>query len=251
MPVVGVIDLVIAIVGLVAGALVGLTSIGGVLVLPALVILLGLSPHAAIPAAMVAFIVPSVLALLIAQRRGQFDLGAGAALWGGAMPGAFLGAALLPWIPVGGLLWAIVAMLALSALRVFIRPQAVDRPETAQSGVELGLLGVVVGAISALTGTGGPMTLMPILGWRGVGARRAVMLCQTITLPITIFASLGYALGLPLDWRLVILLAGATTLGVLLGARAAPHVPVPALARLIGVLMAVVAAILAARQVFG
>lgn len=244
-------DLVIVAVGLIAGLLVGLTSIGGVLVLPALVILLGMSPHAAIPATMVAFIPAATLVLVIVHRRGALDLRAGASVWAGAVPGAFFGAAILPWVPVSALLWAIAAMLAVSAVRVFSRPPVATGQGRTPPAAELGALGLAVGAISALTGTGGPVTLMPILGWRGVEPRRAVMLCQAITLPIVIFSSLGYAYSQDLDWRLVILLASSSALGVVLGMRAAPRVRIPVLARMIGAMMALTAAIIVARQVLG
>jgi hypothetical protein len=244
-------DLAIAVIGLVAGLMVGLTSIGGVLVLPGLVMVLGLSPYAAIPAAMVSFIPPATIALLMVHRRGQLDLRAGAAVWLGAIPGAFAGAALLPWVPVAALLWAIAAMLAFSAARVFARPPVPGAAGKSVSGRHLTLMGLFVGAVSALTGTGGPITLMPILGWRGVEPQRAVMLCKAITLPITIFASLGYTYGLDLDWRLVCVLSLSATLGVVLGTAIAPRIRVPALARIIGAMMAVTAALLAARLLSG
>ncbi len=244
-------DLAIASIGLVAGLMVGLTSIGGVLVLPGLVMLLGLSPHTAIPAAMVSFIAPASIVLLIVHRRRQLDLRAGASVWLGAVPGAFAGAALLPWVPVAALLWAIAAMLAFSAVRVFARPPVPGAVGKSVPGRQLALMGLFVGAVSALTGTGGPITLMPILGWRGVEPRRAVMLCQAITLPITIFASLGYAYGLDLDWRLVAVLSLSATIGVVLGMAVAPRIRVPALARIIGVMMAATTALLVARLLGG
>jgi hypothetical protein len=61
------------------------------------------------------------------------------------------------------------------------------------------------------------------------------MLCQTITLPITIFASLGYTYGLDLDWRLVGGLSLSATLGVVLGIAIAPRIRVPALARIVSI----------------
>jgi uncharacterized membrane protein YfcA len=245
------VDLAIACVGLVAGLLIGLTSIGGVLVLPALVLLLGLSPHEAIPATMVAFIAPAVVGFLAVLRQGRLDLRAAGTLWAGAIPGALAGAALLPFVPVVALLWAIAAMLAISAARVFHRP-----PVAADTGVRpaptlLALSGLAVGAVSALTGTGGPVTLMPILAWRGVHPGRAVPLCQAIALPIAIFASVGYAVGFDPDWRLVGVLSGSTATGVALGVLAASRIAAGALARLIGAMMAISAALIAGRLLSG
>lgn len=245
------IDFAIAAVGLVAGFLVGLTSIGGVLVLPALVLILGVSPHSAIPATMVAFIAPAAIGLLIVHRQGQIDMRAVAALWFGAVPGAFAGASLLPWVPGAVLLWAIAAMLAASATRALARRPAMSGADARPSAAALGVSGLAVGAVSALTGTGGPVTLMPLLSWHGVDPRRAVPLCQAIALPIAVFASFGYAVGTDLDWRLVGWLAAATTVGVVLGARAASRIAAPALVRLIGAMMAVAAAFIVFRQLAG
>jgi uncharacterized membrane protein YfcA len=243
-------EIVAGATGLLAGVLVGLTSIGGVLVLPALVVLLGMSPHEAIPAAMASFVVPSAIALLVVHRRRQLDLPGFGATWAGAVPGALAGAALLPLVPVAALLWGIAAMLAASAFRALARPHAPPGTGFVPSRVELALASLGVGAVSALTGTGGPVTLMPILRWRGVEPRRAVMLCQAIALPVTGFASLGFAFGAAMDWRLVAVLAASTTLGVLLGLAAAPRVAAGALSRLIGAMMAVAAAIIVARLAF-
>ena len=237
--------------GLLAGLLVGLTSMGGVLVLPALVVLLGMTPHEAIPAAMASFVVPSAIALAVVHRRRQLDLPACRATWAGAVPGALAGAALLPLVPIAVLLWGIVAMLAASAFRALARPHPPAGAGVEPSRAELALASLGVGAVSALTGTGGPVTLMPILRWRGVEPRRAVMLCQAVALPVTGFASLGFAFGAALDWALVAVLAGSTTLGAVLGLAAAPRVSVAALSRLIGAMMAVAAAVIAARLVLG
>ncbi len=245
------IDIAILALGFGYAFLVGITSIGGVLVLPALVVLFGLPPHEVIPAAMVSFILPSALALVTIRRRGDLDLGVGVILWSGAIPGAFIGAALLPHVPVTLLLWGIAAMLAVSAARVLMRPRATAGSASTLPAVELAGAGMLVGAVSALTGTGGPITLMPILGWRGVEPRRAVALCQSITFPIVLFSSFGYAWSATINWRLAVLLAVSAVVGIVAGLAAAPRVQVAALARLIGVMMAVSALLIVARLVVG
>jgi len=238
--------LAILLIGFVAAFLVGVSSIGGVLVLPALVFMLGVPTHDAIPATMLSFIVPSLIALVIVHRRGALDLRVSATLWSGAIPGAFVGGLVLPWVPVRLLLWAIVVILLASAIRV-LGGGATQRTGGTLSPLGFAVSGLAVGLVSALTGTGGPITLMPILGWRGVEPRRAVMLCQSITLPIVIFASAGYAWSLRLDWRLIGLLAFASTIGILVGLAVAKRMPVAHVARVIGALMAVTAVIVGAR----
>lgn len=240
-------ELAIVLVGLGASFLVGVTSIGGVLVLPLLVVALGLPPYEVIPAAMISFILPSLIALVIVHRRGALDLRASAALWSGAIPGALAGGLILPWMPVELLLWAIVAMLVASAVRVLSRAKVVAPAATDPSQGALAASGLGVGLVSALTGTGGPVTLMPLLSLARVEPRRAVMLCQSITLPITVFASAGYVSALRLDWTLIALLAGSSTAGIVAGMAVAPRIRVMLLARVIGVMMAATAAILGIR----
>ena len=84
----------------------------------------------------------------------------------------------------------------------------------------------------------------------GNNLRVSTSFVQAIALPVTGFASLGFALGAAMDWRLVAVLAASTTLGVLLGLAAAPRVAAGALSRLIGAMMAVAAAIIVARLAF-
>lgn len=217
------------------------------LVLPALVFMLGVPTYDAIPATMLSFIAPSLIALVVVHRRGALDLRVSATLWSGAIPGALVGGLILPWVPVRLLLWAIVAILLASAIRVLSGGGAASRAGGTMSPLGFAVAGLVVGLVSALTGTGGPITLMPILGWRGVEPRRAVMLCQSITLPIVIFASVGYVWSLRLDWRLIGLLAFASTIGILVGLTVAKRMPVAQVARVIAALMAVTAVIVGAR----
>ncbi|MBM3479153.1 MAG: hypothetical protein FJX69_08040 [Alphaproteobacteria bacterium] len=112
-------------------------------------------------------------------------------------------------------------------------------------------LGLFVGIVSALTGTGGPVTLMPILAWRGVDPRRAVPLCQMITPPIAILASLGYAVAIDPDWRLVGLLALSSTAGLALSTLLVPRVATGAFVRIIGGMMAVSALLIVFRLLSG
>ncbi len=73
------------------------------------------------------------------------------------------------------------------------------------------------------------------------------MLCQSITFPITIFSSVGYVWSLRLDWRLIGLLAFASTIGIVVGLAVAKRMPVAQVARVIAALMAVTAVIVGAR----
>ncbi|WP_396126807.1 TSUP family transporter [Amycolatopsis sp. FBCC-B4732] len=80
-------------------------------------------------------------------------------------------------------------------------------------------VGVFVGFGSALTGTGGPVLLVPVLLALGVPVLTTVAAGQLIQLPLVGFATVGYALHGSVHFGLGSLLGVLSAAGVLLGAR--------------------------------
>lgn len=60
------------------------------------------------------------------------------------------------------------------------------------STVALVAVGAFVGFGSALTGTGGPVLLVPVLLTLGVAPLRAVTVSQAVQLPVVVAGSVGY-----------------------------------------------------------
>lgn len=244
-------DLLVFALGLLTSVMIGLTSIGGMLVVPGLVFVLGFAVAIAIPATMLAFLPAAVIGLAMILRMGSLDHRANTALWIGALPGALLGALALPHVTVDALYWLMVAIMAVSGLRALgYGPQAAAGTTRLGRG-ELVATGLGVGIVSALTGTGGPVTLVPIMLLRGVAPAVVVPLAQSITIPISALASLGYWTRGTVEPRLSLVLAAGCTIGIVLGMRLRPRVPTGQLARLIGIVLVASAAVLAARLVFG
>jgi len=98
-------------------------------------------------------------------------------------------------------------------------------------------VGFVVGVGSALTGTGGPTLLLPLLVWLRVPMLTAVGLAQAIQLPVAALATLGNAAHGDIDWRLSVALAVALSAGVVAGAKVAHALPSATLARAVAVLL--------------
>ncbi|WP_354670636.1 TSUP family transporter [Amycolatopsis solani] len=86
-------------------------------------------------------------------------------------------------------------------------------------------VGVFVGFGSALTGTGGPVLLVPVLLALGVPALTTVAAGQLVQLPLVGFATLGYAAHGSVHFGLGSLLGVLSAAGVLAGARWARKLP--------------------------
>jgi uncharacterized membrane protein YfcA len=226
--------------GLLAGLLIGAIGIGGVILVPALAYLGSVPIQAAIGAAMMGFVPTGAVGAFVYARHGSIRWSLALWICLGALPGALLGA----WL--GGivdprLLEAGIALLVLLAGANAL----LGRPEPESAGPGLGpaallAIGAVTGLVSAMTGTGGPVTLMPILLWLGMPVLASVGLAQAAQLPIALTATLGYlALG-TLDLGLGLLLGLTVAGGTALGARLAHVLPVTILHRLVAFVLVLV-----------
>ena len=194
---------------LLAGWLIGATGIGGVLVVPVLT-LQGLAPQEAIAASALAFAFPGAAALYWLRRAPGGWSGPVPTLVLSAMPGALLGAILVHRLQPGWLL-AGLALLAVASgargLRGGSAPAAApgELPRPAAAG-----LGAAVGLGSALTGTGGPVLMIPLLMLLRQPLDRSIAAAQAIQLPLALCVTLPHWQAGRLD------LAMALGLGVLL-----------------------------------
>ena len=198
-----------------AGAAIGATGIGGILVVPALTVFGGRGVLEALAASSFAFAFTGAATLLQLRRASNHGL-AMRPLHVSALIGALAGAALSVWL-APALLRGLVALIALaSGMHALIgSADRVDgsaraRPLTVVALVSLGLS---VGAGSALTGTGGPVLLLPILLLLQVPLRDAIFAAQAIQLPVAFAASAVHAA----NGRLDIGLGSAIGLALLVG----------------------------------
>lgn len=221
---------------LLAGWLIGATGIGGVLVVPVLNQVQGIAVPDAIAAASLAFALPGLAAAWrLRQAGGAVPPGTGTMALA-SLPGAAAGALLVHHVAVSWL-FAGLAALALGSGLWGLRgaPQAHARREL--SLLAMGGLGAVVGLGSALTGTGGPVLLVPLLLLAGQPLRNVLPPAQAIQLPVALCAAAGHALAGALDLRLALAIGGVLLAGSLAGQWAAPRTPALALHRLVCVLL--------------
>jgi uncharacterized membrane protein YfcA len=220
---------------LLAGALIGATGIGGVLVVPALAQFGGVPVPQAIAASALAFALPGAAALwwLWRDRSWQWRW---AGLLAGAMPAAVLGALAVHRLDARWL-FAAVALLALFSGARGLRSAPAAADGASPSTPALTALGAAVGAGSSLTGTGGPVLLVPALMLWRQPLPMTVALAQAVQLPLALCAAGTHAAAGALDLPLALLLGVVLLAGSLGGRAVARHLPVHALQRLVSVLL--------------
>lgn len=221
--------------------LIGATSIGGMLLGPALNMLGEVPIHMAIPSCMFAFIFAGGIGALFFSRGGAklredlVELVVGAGI--GAFAGSFA-LAHLPAIVIQLLVAAVCIASGVRSLLVGTRHLG-SEPSVRPAKRILFIIGIVTGFGSALTGTGGPMILMPCLMALRVDIKRAVGLAHLIQLPIGILATAGNLLLGRMDFGVALPLTATVVVGAGVGAIFAQRVSTRALGQSVAVLLVV------------
>lgn len=222
---------------LVAGWLIGATGIGGVLVVPVLSHFEAMQVQRAIAASALAFALPGAAALWW-LRSGAHAAGARlGALVLGALPGAVLGALLVHHIDPRWLLAGLALLALASGLRGLLPAPAAATVPSALSTTTAAVLGFAVGLGSALTGTGGPVLLVPLLMLRRQPLVATVAAAQAIQLPLALCASAAHWASGSLDLGLAAVLGALLLAGSLAGQWCARRMQVHWLQQLVSLLL--------------
>lgn len=233
----------------VVGVLIGGVGIGGVLLVPALKYLGDIPLHVAIPACMMAYVVTGLVGAIIYARHGSINWSLAFKVCLGALPGAYFGAFLLPVIPAL-MLELTIGLLILVAGIYALRSQSNQLESGPLSGnFEMVAIGTITGIGSALTGTGGPLLLIPILIWRRVPVLTAIGLSQAIQVPISLMATLGNFIHADVDLSLGVALALVLGAGALLGAKTVHLLPVEKIKTGVSVLLIAVGLMILLRMI--
>ena len=212
-------------IALLVGLFIGAVGVGGVGLPPALTWFAGLDPHTAAGTSSCSFLFTGLAGTVVYARHrampwrftGWLTLGVVFA----AVPGALVNG-LLPdrvvLVPLGVFVTAAGAWQVLFRVRTL--PHRTNLPPPAAVTT-----GAVVGFCSALTGTGGPVFLVPVLLALGIPTVTAVAAGQLIQLPLVCFATVGYAVQGSVDVRLACLIGVIAAAGVVIGARITLRLP--------------------------
>ena len=180
---------------LAVGMLIGATRIGGVLLIPALVVFAGLGIHEAMATALFTFIFTGIAGSWMFQRRGSIDWRITAWICSGAALLGFIGS----WInslSQPGILRVLLAVLiifagtnALVSWRGVRQPLFEARSRSEQS--VLAGIGSIAGFGSGLTGAGGPVLSVPLMVLFGFPALTAVGTSQVLQIVSATSGTLG------------------------------------------------------------
>ena len=234
-------------IGLAVGVLIGAVGVGGVLLVPALVYVGGTGIHVAIASVMVAYFFSGTVGSIEYYRRGSIRWSDAAWLASGAMPGAFIGAAAASVVPAFGLELLIAVLIIASALNSLRGKGSPGRAPRTLAASALFVIGIVTGIGSSMSGTGGPLVLIPILLWLHVPVLAAVGLSQVIQLPISAFATAGNIVYGAIDVPVAAALSVLLMIGVRFGARIAHRVSSAALERFVSLMLLAVGAMMLVR----
>lgn len=231
-----------------AGLGIGMTGIGGVLVVPGLSALEGMPLTRAVPASTLAFLFTGIVATLKLQwqRRAatgttapQTDRHALLVLQTAALLGAALGALTLRWLPATGMHFALALLALFSGLQTLLARAVPEHSARMPARATLAGIGLVVGLGSAWSGTGGPILLLPALMWLAMPTRGAIAMAQAVQLPIALAATAVNWWTGQLDWALGLALGALLVLGWAVGDRIAARIATVQLRRLLGALLVV------------
>ena len=212
-------------VALLVGALIGAAGVGGVLLIPAIHVLTGLSMHEAMATALFSFVFTGIAGTVLFQRRGSIDwsvtvpLCVGGAL--AAFPGALAGARLN-----GEQLATVLALLIIGAGAYTLRSRIEARatPLQARPGLRRAALlgiGMATGFGSGLTGVGGPALSVPMMMLAGFPPLATVGASQVVQILASLSGSGGNLLNGSIDFRLGLVLSVIEVLGVWIGVKVA------------------------------
>jgi uncharacterized protein len=232
--------------GLISGLMIGCIGIGGVILVPALLFLADVPIRTGIPAAMAAYILSGIVATAVFARHKSIRWGMAAWLCAGAAPAAFAGAWVVSVVDARALEAFIGFLTFLSGLNSLRKPDTVDGSAATVSNNALLTIGTATGFLSSVSGTGGPLVLVPILMTLRLPVLTALGLSQALQLPVAIAATAGNVMYGRVDPILAGILAAALTIGSGGGAQLAHVVPRLLLRRIVSAVLVLIGAVLLA-----
>ena len=230
---------------LVVGLLIGAVGIGGALLVPALDLVVGIGVHWAVPACMLSYLATGLIGAVVFARHGSIQWPMVWWMTVGALPAAYLGAVSLPNIPVPAVKLSIACLMVVAGLNTLKKSRETVRPGKPVGRIALVGIGLITGFGSAVTGTGGPLIVVPLGLYLGLPVLTTVGLSQAIQIPIAVSASVSNWLQGTLDVALGMAIAASTVIGSLIGAMLVHRLPTEPIRKMLAGLLIVVGAAIA------
>ncbi len=242
--------ILLCLIALLVGGLIGTVGVGGILLIPALNSLAGLSIHASMGTALFSFIFTGILGTWLYQRHGSIDWGITIPVCLGALCSGYLGAMANAHAP------ARLLQLLLGGVIVFagvyaLHPARGGAGPGDRRGLPLLLgIGAVVGFGSGLTGVGGPVLSVPLMVILGFSPLSSIATSQVIQITAAFSGSIGNAASGSISFGTAVPVTLMELCGVVLGARLAHSVSMATLKKIVSLVCILVGAFVLARAFF-
>jgi uncharacterized membrane protein YfcA len=237
-------------VAVAVGFFIGAVGVGGVLLIPFLVLLCGLDIHSAAATALFTFLFTGLLGTWLFHRRGSIRWRLAVPVCLGATLAGYLGAAVAGRIDARPLTLLIAAIIMVAGLWVLRPVPASATPrDGSRPGDRATLLGVGVAAGfgSGLSGAGGPLFSVPIMVLLGFAPLAAIGVSQVIQIVAAVSGSLASAQDQRIHWGIAAWATVFELAGVVAGTWFAHAVDAGLLRRVAAGLCIAVAALMAVR----
>jgi uncharacterized protein len=233
--------------GLITGTMIGAIGVGGILLAPILNTFFGIDLHTATATSSWSFLFTGVAGTLAYMRRGVIRKRPVAWLTLGIIPATLLGAWTNSVLPQEALSVVLAGLIIFSGVNSLYKRNTKESEPTELRNWQWIVIGVMVGFGSSLTGTGGPVLLIPILMFYGTNTLIAVGIGQAIQLPIAIFASIGFTIQGQIDFPLGTMLGIVQAVSVVFGAEIAHKLPATTLKKVVAASLVLVGLFLIAK----
>lgn len=203
------------------GFLVGCTGMGGIILIPALVFLLGMSSHLAMGTALFSFFFSTILSSYLYIRLGHMNWKDTIPLCIGGLPFAYFGAVAKAHMAAPYLNLSLALLILLAGSLVF-RPVRGRQYDFMTQGSPwrnraLMLVGAGVSFIAGMTGAGGPVLSTPIMIALGIAPITAIAAGQVYSIVVAFSGSLGNFQYGAIDLVVGLWIIVVQMLGILLG----------------------------------
>lgn len=243
-------SLALAAIAIVVGFFIGSVGVGGVLLIPFLVLLGGLDIHAAAATALFTFLFTGLLGTWLFHRRGSIRWRLAVPVCAGATVAGYLGMAAASRIdprPFTLLIAAIIMVAGLWVLRP--APERAASRDGGSPGDTATLLGVgaASGFGSGLSGAGGPLFSVPIMVLLGFSPLAAIGVSQVLQIVAALSGSAASVQDARIHFGIAAWVTAFELAGVIVGTWLAHSVSSVTLRRIAAWLCIAVAALMALR----
>lgn len=234
----------LAVIAAAVGFFIGAVGVGGILLIPALVLLGGLGIHQATATALFSFFFTGVLGTWLFQRRGSIDWNMTVPVCAGAVVFSYLGAMVNSMVDAKMLALIIALTIVLAGAYILLPVRAGvaqlrDGTSTAQQLLLL-TVGAAAGFGSGVSGAGGPLFSVPMMLVLRFVPLAAIGTSQVLQIIAAVSGTIGNLRYGSIDFLTAAWITLFELAGVVAGTRAAHAVSVTALRRMAAGLCVVV-----------